>query len=270
MPVGTITRGTTNTNRLRRVDRWVAHLPALRTADDPLVVDLGFGASAVTTLELHQRLSKVRPDVEVLGLEIDPQRVRRATEQLALIESAVAPAARVTFARGGFEVPVPDGRKALVIRALNVLRQYGEAEVAPAWRMMIDRLQPGGVLIDGTCDEIGRTSAWVTVAPAGPLSLTLSLRLVGLEKPSIVAERLPKILIHRNVPGEPVAELLGELDRHWQYQSALGAYGPTQRWLGTVAGLKADGWPVQEGRARWRLGELTLPWASVSPNGFTW
>ena len=51
-PVGQITRGTTGTNRLRRVDRWIARHPALRRAADPLVVDLGFGASAVTALEL--------------------------------------------------------------------------------------------------------------------------------------------------------------------------------------------------------------------------
>ena len=28
--VGQITRGTTNTNRLRRIDRWIARHPALR------------------------------------------------------------------------------------------------------------------------------------------------------------------------------------------------------------------------------------------------
>ena len=75
MPVGNITRGTTNPNRLRRVDRWISTLPVLRHTKDPLVVDLGFGASAVTTVELRERLLHVRPDVEVVGLEIDPARV---------------------------------------------------------------------------------------------------------------------------------------------------------------------------------------------------
>ena len=40
MPVGSITRGTTNTNRLRRVDRWIARHPVLRRTADPLVVAL--------------------------------------------------------------------------------------------------------------------------------------------------------------------------------------------------------------------------------------
>src|SRR5918993_2568907 len=101
--VGQITRGTTGTNRLRRIDRWIARHPALRRADDPLVVDLGYGASGVTALELHARLARVRPDVEVLGLEIDPARVARADEQLAAVRdgrTSFVPDARVSFGRG--------------------------------------------------------------------------------------------------------------------------------------------------------------------------
>ena len=76
-PVGRPTRGTTGVNRLRRVDRWIARHPVLRRTDDPLVVDLGFGASATTPLELRARLAKARPDATVLGLEIDADRVAR-------------------------------------------------------------------------------------------------------------------------------------------------------------------------------------------------
>ena len=72
MPVGSVTRGTTNTNRLRRVDRWIADQPQFRRAVDPLVVDLGYGASGVTAFELAERLRRARPDVRVLGLEIEP------------------------------------------------------------------------------------------------------------------------------------------------------------------------------------------------------
>ncbi|BCB80174.1 hypothetical protein Pflav_065840 [Phytohabitans flavus] len=79
-PQGEITRGTTNPNRLRRVDRWIAARlgGTLRDVPDPLVVDLGYGESPVTTVELHSRLTAVRPDVRVVGLEIDPARVAAA------------------------------------------------------------------------------------------------------------------------------------------------------------------------------------------------
>ena len=130
---------------------------------------------------------------------------------------------------------------------------------------MTARLQPGGVLVEGTCNEVGRVASWVALGPSGPLTFTISLRLASLEQPSIVAERLPKALIHRNVPGERVHELLLELDRLWAVQAPLAVYGPTQRWIAVVDGLRGAGWPVRDGRTRWRLGELTLDWAAVAP-----
>ena len=272
-PIGPVTRGTTNTNRLRRVDRWIATLPVLRRTDDPLVVDLGYGASGVTALELQQRLAHIRPDVEVLGLEIEPGRVSTALAQLAEVRTGLtsfAPTARVDFALGGFEVPVPDARRVAVIRAVNVLRQYDEADVVGAWHRMVGRLQPEGLLVEGTCDEIGRVSSWVDLGADGPRHLTISLRLDGLELPSIVAERLPKVLIHRNIAGERVHGLLSELDRQWRHASPLAAYGPAQRWIASVEGLRNAGWPVRAGRTRWKLGEVTIDWSAVEPRGFAW
>lgn len=259
MPIGHITRGTTGTNRLRRVDRWIAQLPALRRAADPLVVDLGYGASATTTLELHERLARVRPDVEVIGIEIEPERVRLA---------ALSARPGVSFRLGGFEVPLPGGRRATVIRALNVLRQYDESAVADAWNLMVSRLQPGGVLVEGTCNEVGRVASWVDVTADGPQSLTVSLRLASLERPSVVAERLPKVLIHRNVPGERIHEYLLDLDRWWAVHAPLGVYGPSQRWVAVATSMRESGWPVLGGKARWRLGELTVGWGAVAPNGW--
>jgi hypothetical protein len=267
--VGRVTRGTTGTNRLRRVDRWIARHPALRRAADPLVVDLGYGASGVTALELHARLARARPDVEVRGLEIEPARVTRATAQLARVragETPFAPDARVSFALGGFEVPTPDGRRPAIIRALNVLRQYDEHEVAAAWESMTSRLADGGLLVEGTCDEIGRIASWVSLGADGiPRTLTLSLRLAGLEQPSIAAERLPKALIHRNRAGERVHDFLASLDEEWHRAAAVSPFGPVHRWRTALAGVESRGWPLRE-RSRWRLGEVTVPWESVAPS----
>ncbi|GAA3913273.1 class I SAM-dependent methyltransferase [Microbacterium invictum] len=267
-PVGQITRGTTGTNRLRRIDRWIARHPVLRRAADPLVVDLGYGASGVTTLELEARLRRARADVEVIGLEIDPVRVARARAQLAGVRAGRTPfaaGARVSFARGGFEVPLPGDRRPAVVRALNVLRQYDESEVAEAWARMCARLAPGGMVVEGTCDELGRICTWVEVGTdAVPRTLTVSLRLAGLDSPAIAAERLPKALIHRNVPGEPVHAFLAALDGEWTRAVAASAFGPVQRWRAALEAMAAAGWPVA-GRSRWRLGEVTVPWDCVSP-----
>ncbi len=105
------------------------------------------------------------------------------------------------FRYGGFEVPLEDDTRPMVVRSFNVLRQYAEDEVAPAWATTTARLAPHGILVDGTCDELGRLAALVGVTTDGPPHLTLAWRLRGLERPGVVAERLPKVLIHRNVPG---------------------------------------------------------------------
>ncbi|HEX4726943.1 MAG TPA: hypothetical protein VH298_04045, partial [Jatrophihabitans sp.] len=120
--VGLPTRGTTNPNRLRRMDNWLIATQADRLRLDPsgapLVIDLGFGDSPVTVLELQDRLRPIRPDVRLLGLELDPDRV-----------AAAVPASRagLSFGRGGFELA---GQRALLVRAANVLRQYPESAVA--------------------------------------------------------------------------------------------------------------------------------------------
>ena len=267
-PLGAVTRGTTNTNRLRRVDRWIAARPEFAKAVRPLVVDLGFGASGVTSFELWSRLAAVRTDARVLGLEIDPAHVATAEAQLAEVRAGrtpFAPAMDVTFARGGFEVPLPAGESATVIRAFNVLRQYDESQVAEAWARMTARLAAGGLLVEGTCDELGRVCSWVDLSPAGPERFTVSLRLAGLDSPAIVAERLPKALIHRNVPGERVHAWLAALDEAWRKASVLAPYGVQQRWIGTIESLRDAGWPVLGTRTRWRLGEVTVPWSVVAP-----
>lgn len=256
-PVGTITRGTTNPNRLRRCDRWLAGPQAwrLRRAAQPVVVDLGYGASPVTALELHARLARVRPDVQVVGIEIDPARV-----------AAAAPLASpgLSFRLGGFELPLAGGARPVVVRAFNVLRQYDESQVADYWRLVCSRLAPDGLFVDGTCDELGRLSAWVALDASGPVTLTLSWRLRGLERPSVIAERLPKALIHHNVPGEAVHRLLTELDLAWAHAAGYSAYGARQRFVAAAGALAAAGWPLQD-PSRWRLGELTVAWAAVAP-----
>ena len=250
--LGLATRGTTAPNRLRRVDRWLAgvHGDRLRRPQEPpLVVDLGYGASPVTTVELFTRLREVRADVQVVGLEIDQERVDVAQE-------AARPG--LSFRRGGFELA---GLRPLVVRALNVLRQYEQAPALEAWTTLLSGLAPGGLLVEGTCDEIGRRAAWVALDADGPQTLTLAAHLPTLGRPSDLAERLPKALIHHNVPGEPVHGLLTALDDAWDRAAPHAVFGPRARW---VAACEALAWQGADVR-RARLGELTVPWTTVSP-----
>jgi hypothetical protein len=240
------------------MDRWIAATAgsALRRSADPVAVDLGYGAAPWTAVELLARLRTVRPDAEVVGVEIDPARV-----------TAAVPYERpgLTFVRGGFEIPLSDGRRPALIRAANVLRQYDESQVADAWAALRARLAPGGLLVEGTCDEIGRRHVWVALGPEGPRTVTFAARLGSLARPSDLAERLPKALIHRNVPGERVHAFLRDFDRAWAAAAPFAPFGARQRWIRAAHALRDSGWPLTDPPARWRQGEVTLPWHALAP-----
>jgi hypothetical protein len=234
------------------MDNWITATlgSVLRAAADPLVVDLGYGATPVTAVELATRLARVRPDVRVVGLELDAVRV-----------AAAQPAAdppRLSFRQGGFELA---GLRPALVRAANVLRQYPEDAADEAWGALAARLAPGGVIVEGTCDELGRKAAWVLLDAAGPRSLTLAARLDALERPAALAERLPKALIHHNVPGRAIHALLHDLDAAWDAAASLSAFGARQRWIATCDAVR-ETWQADAGRSRY--GELTVPWPLVA------
>ena len=258
-PVGAITRGTTNPNRLRRVDRYISSLTFLKQTDQPLAVDLGYGRTPVTAVELLSRLRKVTPEIKVLGIEIDPARVAEAKP----LEHSL-----LSFTHGGFEIPIPpefSSRKDVdLIRALNVLRQYSESEVQPAWEKMQSRLSENGLIIEGTSDELGRVASWVTLNKYEPISFTISLRLQGLDRPSKVAERLPKVLIHKNSPGTNIHRYLSELDQQWDKAVGFGAFGAAQRFMQVAKSMAQANWPIENKPKRWRLGELSVDFQAIS------
>ena len=149
---------------------------ALQSVAEPVAVDLGYGRLPVTTLEFASRLRSVAPAVRVVGLEIEPERVQTA-------QSAAGDG--VEFALGGFELA---GLHPVLVRAFNVLRQYPEDDVPAAWSTMQAALAPSGLIVDGTCDELGRRCCWVLLDKDGPISLTLACDPRYIDTPSDLAE----------------------------------------------------------------------------------
>src|SRR6267143_3903151 len=112
-PLGQPTRGKTGPNRLRKTDTFLAvAYPEFVRQMRGLYVDLGYGFYPVTSLETLQRLRRLNPKLQVLGVEIDPQRVADAQP---FAESGLS------FRLGGFNLPLLPGEGASVIRAFNVL-----------------------------------------------------------------------------------------------------------------------------------------------------
>ncbi|MDZ4234272.1 MAG: class I SAM-dependent methyltransferase, partial [Dietzia sp.] len=179
----------------------------------------------------------------------------------AAVQNGRAPG--VQFERGGFELA---GHRPVLVRAFNVLRQYPEDAVTEAWTAMRQALAPGGLVIDGTCDELGRRCCWVLLDTTSVVSLTLACDPFAIERPSDLAERLPKVLIHHNVAGQPIHTLLQAADRAWASVAGHGVFGPRVRWRAMMELLVAEGFPVKSPRRSLRDGILTVPWSAVAPD----
>jgi hypothetical protein len=211
-PVGITTRGKTKSGRLRRADQFLslAYPFTLRNLRAPMV-DLGFGASPVTTLESLEYLRRHNPALRLIGVEIDPDRVR-----------AALPYARpgLEFRLGGFNLPLEAGEMAGVIRAMNVLRQYSEEEYLASMAILGSCLAPTGILLEGTSDP-----------PGNMLALNLYLRgknhllldglalMTNLRRPFLPRQLqaiLPKNLIHHLAPGSPLDVFFGSWSTCWQ------------------------------------------------------
>ncbi|MEJ2759103.1 MAG: hypothetical protein P8046_11535, partial [Anaerolineales bacterium] len=106
-------------------------------------MDLGFGADPTIALESAAHLRKSKPELKLLGVELDPERVAEAKP----FEDSLT-----LFRHGGFNIPLPNSKKTNIIRAFNVLRQYEENQVTESYEVMEQYLMPGGTLIEGTSD----------------------------------------------------------------------------------------------------------------------
>jgi hypothetical protein len=175
-----------------------------------LYIDLGFGAAAVTSAETRSRLRRLNPDLRVLGVEIDPARVRAA-------QRFAGPG--LEFRLGGFNLPLEPGERASVIRAFNVLRQYDETEVAAALAALCPALERGGLLIEGTSDPTGRLMAFelheATPAGLARRAMVFAPTVDADFAPPRLRAILPKSHIHRAGVGGAVDRFFAAWQAAW-------------------------------------------------------
>jgi len=263
---GEATRGKTAQNRLRRLDLFLKRYdPALLLRADgdyaqALFVDLGYGASPVTTLESARQLRQINSKLGILGVEIDPDRV--AAAQNAATDT-------IHFRLGGFNLPLKfqsNGQLETVraIRALNVLRQYDEADVSDAYAQLAEYVLPGGLLLEGTSNPLGRLmvinllrrSAADAAQPWQVEGLLFSTNFrsekatgrQGHFDPSEFQAVLPKNQIHRMVAGEPIYAFMQAWKRSALACAAVQTWGARQWFIATAEHLRASGFTVNTQR----------------------
>ena len=259
-PEGQPTRGKTADNRLRRVDNFILlYEPSLLTRtdglfSDSLFVDLGYGFDARTTLESAVRFRRTNPNLPILGVEIDKERV----------EAALPFANDKTFFRlGGFNLPVHSGEHVRLIRAFNVLRQYEEKDFAPAYERLAEYVLPEGLMIEGTSTPFG--SVWaanlvrrVESAQWKFEALVFSTNFhTGFDVEEFQTI-LPKNYIHRVVKGEPIYDFFEAWKRSAAETAAAKTFGLKQWFASSVESLAQKGFDIDLHK-KW-LGKGYLIW----------
>ncbi len=243
--MGLPTRGKTASNRLRRVDNFILlYEPSLLTRTDGLFrhsmfVDLGYGFDARTTLESAERFRRINPDLPILGVEIDKERV----------DAALPYADAITHFRvGGFNLPLQPGETVRLVRAFNVLRQYEEKDFLPAYEVLAQYVLPGGLMIEGTSNPFG--SIWVANLARREgegwkmeaLVFSTSFRM-GFDITDFQAV-LPKNHIHHVVQGESIYDFLEAWKRSVAETIAAKTFGLRQWFVASAESLASKGYKI--------------------------
>ena len=257
-PLARVTRGKTRPGRLAALDLYLAErerslLQRREGAfERALAVDLGFGDNPSTTLEWARRL---RPwGIRLVGVESSERRVRAARPHAS---------AAVSFRHGDFSLPLLPGETVRLVRAMNVLRQYPAAQVAPVHRLLGQALLPRGLLIEGSSDKRGTTL----------VAHLLRRRERGLRRegmlfcsdlgrgfaPILFRDVLPRDLRRSVVPGGALGEFFWHWTWAWQQARRLAALSPRQAFIASVFGLAArlpgvatDPWLLNHGMLEWK------------------
>lgn len=239
-------RGRTRTGRLSLVDRLLSTRsiplrPRIDTggARQLDVLDVGFGDSITTTVELGRTLLELSDEVTCTGVEVDELRVNNAREELTQLSEGLLPelgiprqleiracsgkirfdeistAEELVFA--ALEVKRVQNPHHL-IRCCNVLRGYGKAQALAARSALLSHLDEGGVLLEGTTDAGGHLAAldWWDRPQAQPRhrGLILTTDFSRGFAPMMFRDLLPRFLRRDCLPGTEVFQLL----QTWQEQ----------------------------------------------------
>jgi hypothetical protein len=216
-------------------------------------VDYGIGDRPETTLEWAAALRAVAPALRVVAVDAVEARVEAAAAALG--------AARVEVAVGRFGIgPVGAGPVGLA-RAMNLLRAHPPAEAQVLLCQMVDRLEPGGALWEGsTCPRGSVLVAQRRVRGGGGEGLLFWSDFRQGFGPLLFKDRLPVGL--RGVPA--VEDFFGAWVGTFARERRAGE-APAACFLRVGAALGAAGAPVRvvdgvaDGAALWWAPAPGLP-----------
>ena len=249
-------RARTRAGRLAALDAWVVRdeqkplAPALSPwGEGAMAIDVGFGDSATTTLELARAVRAVNPDLRIVGVDRDASRVASA-------QTSVEPG--VSFVAGGFAELAALG-PACLVRAVNVLRAYREDEVPAIHELLGAPLIEGGLVVEGSSDVDGAvTVVHLLRKTAGALVREALLFHTDFSRgfaPWLFRDWLPRDLRRRVRPGEPMHGFLSVWSAAFE---ATRTRDPAEDFVASATrlatqleGVSTDAWCLEHGYLRW-------------------
>lgn len=223
--IGQKTKGLTCENRLRQTDIFICmEYEWLIKKEDAIFVDLGFGRYPTTTIETYKRLSIINPNIRVIGVEIDTER---------LLEAKRYEQPNVEFKLGGFNLPLKKDEFATIIRCYNVLRQYPEGDFKPSIKTLCHYITDDGIIIEGTSDQYGRLTAFNIFGRSGDdivkHGLAFGTNFNSAFYPRDFQSVLPKNYIQHITPGEWIYQFFDDWTA--SYYRAMSLKIPSERQL---------------------------------------
>lgn len=210
-----------------------------------VVVDIGLGSHPWTTLALADRLA-AWPQLRLIAVDNDPERLRRAARVLP---------ERVELVLGGTDLS--DWAPIRLIRAMNLLRAYRPAEARSARGRLRQALEPGGLLLEGSCSAAGEvgTAELLLPSPTDRIELLTHCRLEHSFAPARLWPYLPmvwrgpgRLSRRRWLAGDPMACLVRAWSWCFEAARAQGLRQPDVLWQRSLQRL-AEWIPVRPGPA---------------------
>jgi hypothetical protein len=233
-------RARTRPGRLAAFDRWLALSESALLASPGVLVDLGFGISAVTTHELASAF----PAHHVIGLERDGSRVEQARREFPTLD----------LRTGGLEQILGLGH-VRVVRIANVGRGLTVADVQTLLHAAMGVVGPGGVVLEGSTDVEGHVTAFHVWREGRREALVLHTDGERGFSPWLFRDVLPRELRRDVKPGTAVHTFLTAWEAVWQATRTADPRDSFQRSVEALAQARRDVDPTHggEGFASWRL-----------------
>ena len=158
--------GNTSPGRLNKLDEFLElYEPSLFNqqastrsgcAPQDVCVDLGFGDTLDTLAALAARFSRRRRQgsLAVIGTEAEPGRLNSGKAALRALGADDSAAVELRLG-SEFQLPLRPDESPVLIRALNVLRDYQPQQARDALRRLAAQLAPGGLLVEGSASTPG-------------------------------------------------------------------------------------------------------------------